>query len=243
MPNFRLDLSYDGSGFHGYARQNGQRTIQRELESVLETVLGAAVKTAVAGRTDTGVHAHGQVVSFRFDGEIEPARLQRSLNGMLGPEIAVAGISEVEDGFDARFSANWRRYRYLLDPRPSPDPLIRHMVWHVGRTVNFEAMRDVGGGFTGMHDFSSFCRTVEGKGNVRNVEEAKWVERDGLYEFWVQANAFCHQMVRSMVGYAYDVGRGFSEVGKVSEVIKARDRSLIGTVAPAHGLTLWDVGY
>ena len=78
---------------------------------------------------------------------------------------------------------------------------------------------------------------------MRNVEEAKWVEKDGLYEFWVQANAFCHQMVRSMVGYAYDVGRGFSEVGKVSEVIKARDRSLVGTVAPAHGLTLWDVGY
>ena len=243
MPNYRLDISYDGSGFHGYAKQDGQRTIQRELESVLETVLGTAFKTSVAGRTDAGVHAHGQVVSFRFDGEIDPIRLQRSLNGMLGPEISVSGISEVEDSFDARFSANWRRYRYVLDPRPTPDPLIRHMVWHVGRTVNFEVMREVGDGFIGVHDFRSFCRSVEGKSSIRNVEEAKWVEREGLFEFWVKANAFCHQMVRSMVGYCYDVGRGFFEAGRVAQVIEARDRSLVRTVAPAHGLTLWDVGY
>jgi tRNA pseudouridine38-40 synthase len=243
MPKYRLDISYDGSGFRGYAKQVGQRTIQGELESVLETVLGAVSRTSVAGRTDAGVHARGQVVSFSFDEGIDPARLQRSLNGMLGPEVSVAGIGEVEDGFDARFSATWRRYRYVIDPRPSPDPLIRHMVWHLGRTVSFEAMREVGDGFIGLHDFSSFCRSVEGKSNVRNVEEAKWVEREGLYEFWVKANAFCHQMVRSMVGYAYDVGRGYAEAGKVSEVIKAGDRSLVGTVAPAHGLTLWDVGY
>jgi len=243
MPNYRLDISYDGSGFHGYAKQVGQRTIQRELESALGTVLGAVFKTSVAGRTDAGVHARGQVVSFSFDGKIEPVRLQRSLNGMLGPEVSVATISEVEEGFDARFSADWRRYRYVIDPRPSPDPLIRHTVWHIGRTVNFEAMRAVGEGFIGVHDFSSFCRSVEGKSNVRNVEEARWVERDGLYEFWVRANAFCHQMVRSMVGYAYDVGRGYAEAGKVSEVIEAGDRSLVGTVAPAQGLTLWDVGY
>jgi len=109
--------------------------------------------------------------------------------------------------------------------------------------VNFEVMRDVGEGFIGVRDFSSFCRSVEGKSNVRNVEEAEWVEREGLFEFWVKANAFCHQMVRSMVGYAYDVGRGYAEAGKVSDVIKACDRSLVGTVAPPHGLTLWDVGY
>ena len=243
MPTYRLDISYDGSGFSGYAKQNGQRTVQRELESALEKALGATLRTSVAGRTDAGVHACGQVVSFGYDGKIEYVRLRRSLNGMLGPEISVAGIIEVEDEFDARFSARWRRYRYLVDPRPSSDPLIRHMVWHVGRAVEFETMVEIADGFVGVHDFSSFCRSVEGKSNVRNVEEAKWVEREGLYEFWVKANAFCHQMVRSMVGYCYDVGRGYAEKGQVSEVIEAGDRSLVGTVAPSHGLTLWDVGY
>ncbi len=243
MPIYRLDISYDGSGFSGYAKQNGQRTIQQELESALETALGAAFQTSVAGRTDAGVHARGQVVSFDFDGEIEPVRLQRSLNGILGTEISVAAIIEVEDDFDARFSATWRRYRYLVDPRPSADPLIRHMVWHVARTIDFDAMAEVAKGFVGIHDFSSFCRSTDGKSNVRNLEQAMWVERDGLYEFWVRANAFCHQMVRSMVGYCYDVGRGYSEQGQVSEVIRGGDRSLVGTVAPSRGLTLWDVGY
>ena len=243
MPIYRLDISYDGSGFSGYAKQNGRRTVQRELESALETALGAALQTSVAGRTDAGVHARGQVVSFSFDGEIEPTRLRRSLNGMLGPEVSVAGIIEVEGEFDARFSARWRRYRYLIDPRPSSDPLIRHMVWHLGRTVEFVTMAEIADAFVGVHDFSSFCRSVEGKSNVRNVEEAKWVEREGLYEFWVKANAFCHQMVRSMVGYCYDVGRGYAEKGQISDVIEAGDRSLVGTVAPPHGLTLWDVGY
>lgn len=243
MTTYRLDLAYDGSGFRGYAIQAGQRTVQGELESALAKLLGASVDTAVAGRTDAGVHARGQVVSFATDANFEIDRLRRSLNGLLGPEISVNSVEPATDEFHARFRAIWRRYRYLIDPRPTHDPLIRHMVWHVGRDLDVESMRIVVDAVVGEHDFSSFCRSVEGRSNVRRVEEAELTEVDGLVEFWIRANAFCHQMVRSIVGYMYDVGRGFSSADDTDAVIEARNRSAVVTVAPPHGLTLWDVGY
>ncbi len=243
MTRYRLDLAYDGTGFRGYARQEGLRTVQGELEKALETALGVEVSTAVAGRTDAGVHARGQVVSF--DGvEIDPFRLRRSLNGLIGPEISVRAISQANDDFHARFSAVWRRYRFLLDQSPAPDPLNRHQVWFVGQDLDFEAMLGVGRALVGEHDFSSFCRSIDGKTNVRRVTEATWEEMaDGLLGFWIQANAFCQQMVRSIVGFCYDVGRGFSPAESVGAVLEARDRSAVASVAPPHGLTLWEVGY
>lgn len=244
MPVYRLDMSYDGCGFRGYAKQRGQRTVQGELESALETLLDFRVHTSVAGRTDAGVHARQQVVSFQHDDELDLERLRRSLTGMLGPEVAIVDARAEGDDFDARFSAEWRRYRYLIDPRPAPDPLMRHVTWHVGRGLDVGAMEDVAEGLVGEHDFTSFCRSVEGRSNVRRVDEAHWVvESEGLLQFWIRANAFCHQMVRSVVGYSYDVGRGFSAAGSIAEVIAARDRSRVATVAPPHGLTLWEVGY
>ena len=243
MPTYRVDLAYDGTGFRGYARQKGLRTVQGELEAALATVLGEPVETAVAGRTDAGVHARGQVVSFEGD-EVDLVRVSRSLNGILGPEIGVKDIAEVEDGFHARFSAKWRRYRYSIDQSPAPDPLTRHMVWHVGRILDLEAMRSAAASFVGEHDFSSFCRTVEGKSNVRRIESVRWVEgSEGVLELWVQANSFCQQMVRSIVGFCYDVGRGFSKAESVTRVVSARSRSEVATVAPPHGLILWEVGY
>lgn len=242
MPVYRLDLAYDGSGFRGYARQSGLRTVQGELEQALATYLGTSVETSVAGRTDAGVHAHGQVVSFLYEGEVDLGRLQRGLGGIVGPEISILAISQESADFNARFSATWRRYRYLIDTGPAHDPLTRGFVWHVGRELDVDAMGAASSAFLGEHDFSSFCRSVEGKSNVRRLDEFSLFERD-LLEIWVQANAFCHQMVRSIVGYLYDVGRGFSDGGLVDSVIAARDRSRVATVAPAHGLTLWAVGY
>lgn len=243
MATYRLRLAYDGSGFRGYAKQIGQRTIQGELEGALHTLIGRDVVTAVAGRTDAGVHARGQIVSVALMGEIDPDRLARSLNGLLGPEVAVLSIEEALEGFNARFSARWRRYRYLMDARPVPDPLIRHLTWHVGGGLDVPAMEMVADALIGEHDFSSFCRSVEGRSNVRRVHETSFQEKEGVYEFWIQANAFCHQMVRSLVGHIYDVGRGFSSADDIAEVIEAKDRSRVATVAPAHGLTLWEVGY
>jgi tRNA pseudouridine38-40 synthase len=240
---YRLDLAYDGSGFSGYAIQSSQRTVQGELESALAKLLGAEVDTAVAGRTDAGVHASGQVVSFETDVELDLVRFRRSMNGLVGPEISIHSVSPAPDDFHARFSAKWRRYRYLIDPRPSPDPLLRHMVWDVGKELDRDGMQVVVEAVVGEHDFSSFCRSVEGRSNVRRVEEAELIESGGLIEFWIKSNAFCHQMVRSIVGYMYDVGRGFSSSDDAEAVIEAGDRSAVATVAPPHGLTLWEVGY
>ena len=243
MTVYRLEVAYDGSGFRGYAKQDGHRTVQAELDGAIGTVLGGRISTSVAGRTDAGVHARGQVVSFDYSGDVEAERLQRSLNGMVGPEIAVNAIVVESDQFDARFSATWRRYRYLLDPRPTFDPLTRHIAWHVDRSIDVDAMRGVADVYLGQHDFTSFCRTVEGRSNVRRVEESVLEETDGFLEYWITANAFCHQMVRSLVGFMYDVGRGYSDGETAQQVIAARDRSAVASVAPPHGLTLWEVGY
>lgn len=243
MTVYRIDLAYDGSGFRGYARQEGVRTVQGELERALGVVLGAEPETAVAGRTDAGVHARGQVVSFSWDGEVDTDRLARSLNGLLGPEIAVRSVAPASDYFHARFSAKWRRYRYRIGIGPGGDPLTRAYTWEVGRPLDTGAMRRAAADFVGEHDFTSFCRSVEGRSNVRRVDESA-LEVDGeVVTYWVRANAFCHQMVRSIVGHLYDVGRGFAAPDSVPAVIAARDRSKVGTVAPPHGLVLWEVGY
>lgn len=243
MPVYRLDLAYDGSGFRGYARQDGHRTVQGELERALATYLKTPVITAVAGRTDAGVHARGQVVSFSHDDELDVERFRRGLDGLVGPEIAVHRVRQAEDDFNARFSATWRRYRYLIDMAPATDPLTRGFVWHVRRQLDIAAMTKTAGVFVGEHDFSSFCRSGKGKSNVRRLTELDLLVDDGRLTAWVQANAFCHQMVRSIIGYLYDVGRGFSDGADVDAVIAARDRARVATVAPAHGLTLWSVGY
>jgi tRNA pseudouridine38-40 synthase len=162
----------------------------------------------------------------------------------LGPEISIKEISVAPADFHARFSAIWRRYRYVIDQSPAPDPLNRSHVWHIGRELDMAAMKMVADAILGEHDFGSFCKHLERKSNVRRVTEAHWAERgDGVIDFWIQANAFCQQMVRSVVGYSYDVGRGFSDVGSVGEVLEAGDRAAVATVAPPHGLVLWEVGY
>jgi len=245
VPTYRLDIAYDGSGFSGYARQSGLRTVQGELETALGTLLSGTVATSVAGRTDAGVHALGQVVSFAHDvDDFDLDRLRRGLNGILGPEISVLGVSLATDGFDARFSATWRRYRYLIDTSPAPNPLTRGHVWHVGRALALDVMSEVAEHLLGEHDFGSFCRSVPEKSSVRRLDELAIREGDGgPTEVWAQANAFCHQMVRSIVGYLYDIGRGFSDPADVESVLASRDRGAVATVAPPHGLTLWAVGY
>jgi tRNA pseudouridine38-40 synthase len=243
MPTLRLDLAYDGSGFRGYAFQEGLRTVQGDLEEALRTVLAGPVETVVAGRTDAGVHARGQVVSLQVDEEVDLERLARSLSGIVGPEIAVMAVSLVDDGFHARFSARWRRYRYSMSVGPAPDPLTRGFEWHVGSRLDFGAMEAAAAEFVGEHDFSAFCRSVEGRSNVRRVDESSWDPDGDRLRFWIGANAFCHQMVRSLVGLCYDVGRGFTPAESVREIIESGDRGRVATIAPPHGLTLWEVGY
>jgi tRNA pseudouridine38-40 synthase len=243
MAVFRLDLSYDGTGFRGYAKQPGQRTVQGELEGALEQILGTKVETSVAGRTDAGVHARHQVVSFTAV-ELDEAKLERSLNSMLGGEVVIGRCCEVDDDFNARFSARRRTYRYAASTSPLPDPLRRNQVWYMPAEVDLDLLGATADKFVGEIDFTSFCRSVDGKSNVRRVERSTWEAGDsGDLYYWVAANAFCHQMVRSLVGTCYDVARGHIELAEVSLIIERANRSTMGTVAPPHGLTLWEVGY
>jgi tRNA pseudouridine38-40 synthase len=243
VPTFRLDLAYDGSGFHGFARQPGVRTVQGELESVLSRLSGEPVSTVCAGRTDAGVHARKQVVSFEVGRALDPARIQKSINRMLGPEVVCTSARLVDDGFDARRSARWRSYRYQVLCSPYPDPLLRHVTWHVPPPLDVDAMDRVVQLVVGEHDFSSFCRRAEGRSNVRRVLQAAWRREGSLTVCMLQATAFCHQMVRSIVGLCVDIGRGRRPPEAMAAALRGSDRSLVPTVAPPGGLILWDVGY
>lgn len=239
----RLDLAYDGSRFHGFASQPGQRTVQGELEEALGKLVDPPIETVCAGRTDTGVHARHQVVSFETDAPGDLDRLRRSLDGLLGEEVAVWRVSEAPADFNARFSPTWRVYQYFVDSRPAADPLTRVWVWHLARPLDLVVMNRSASVFVGVHDFASFCRRREGATTVREVLEAGWHQDNGRFVFSVKAKAFCHQMVRSMVGHGVDVGLGRVPATSTSEVLAAGDRQRVGTVAPPHGLILWEVGF
>lgn len=244
MPTYRLDIGYDGSGFHGYAGNPGVRTVQGDLEAALAKIMGAEVKTAVAGRTDAGVHARGQVVSFHLDTELDLDRILRSLRSMLGREVAVFSLVEAEAEFDARRSAQSRIYRYLIDDSPVADPFTRNVVWHVAEPLDLEAMNRAAAAFVGSHDFASLCRAQAGRTTTRTVFRAEWARQQSLVVYEVHARAFCHQMVRSMVAVCVEVGRGRFDADAVPGILVALDRNAAprGT-APPHGLVLDRVIY
>jgi tRNA pseudouridine38-40 synthase len=243
MPVYRIDLGYDGTSFRGFARQAGQRTVQGLIEDCLERVLGITVATTGAGRTDAGVHARNQVVSFESADEIDPVRIARSLNGMMAQEVVVEAVQEVDSGFSARFSARWREYRYLVRNQPLADPLTRHICWHVPESLDMASMNDAAKRLVGEHDFASFCRARAGGSMIRRVLSAGWNREDPMTTFTISANAFCHQMVRSIVGLMIDVGKGRRRADGVEAILSARDRSKASNMAPPHGLILWQVGY
>ena len=240
MPVLKLVLAYDGTAFRGWARQPGKRTVQGVLERALERMLGEAPRLSVAGRTDAGVHARAQVVSL--EGE-DPERLQRGLNGMLAPEIVVRRATRARDGFDARRSARARVYRYRVSLAPWPDPFSARYVWHRPAPVGLMRMRRAARLLEGEHDFASFCRAAREGGTVRRLERVV-VRREGdLLELGVRGNAFCRQLVRSLVGTLLEVGEGKMDAGSMTEVLEARSRGAAGHLAPPHGLTLEQVLY
>ena len=244
MPTYRLDIGYDGSDFFGYAVQDGMRTVQRVLEDALFRITGP-VRTVVAGRTDAGVHAKGQVVSFACDQDLDVAQTARSLDKMVGEEIVVRACQMVPDDFDARFSARSRTYRYRIANTPLLDPLERHVVWHVRYPLNIVSMNAAASHFVGEHDFASFCRKAEGRSTERKVLSARWDEipPTGHLMFEVHATSFCRQMVRSLVAVCVEAGRGRLDSDAVPGIIAARNRNSACGVAPPQGLILWAVEY
>jgi tRNA pseudouridine38-40 synthase len=242
VPVVRLTLAYDGTGFRGWQRQRGVRTIQGVLEDALAPVVGGAPRLSVAGRTDAGVHARGQVLSFRSEVELE--RIRRSLNAMLAPEIVVVDARIASDEFDARFSATAREYRYRIDVGDVPDPFTARYVWHRAGEPAVAEMRRAASLLVGEHDFASFCRRPPGdRHTVRDLERLSIVRDGDRLEIAVRANSFLHQMVRSLVGTLVAVGDGKMPAGSMEQVLAARDRGAAGPIAPPHGLTLERVVY
>ncbi len=241
----RLDLSYDGTEFSGWAIQPERRTVQGVVEQVLATALRVpSVSLTVAGRTDAGVHAAGQVAHADLAALPHP-KLVRRLSGMLPPDIRVRSVQAAPPGFDARFSAVWRRYEYRIsDDQVGVAPLRRRFVTDHRRSLDVAAMHASAQGVLGLHDYAAFCRRTEFGTTIRTVQHFE-VSRDqtGEVVVGIRADAFCQAMVRSLVGALLDVGEGKQPVEWPAQLLDASERSSRITVAPAHGLTLVEVGY
>ena len=241
----RLVVAYDGTDFHGFAAQVDQRTVAGVLTEALTKVVRAEVILACAGRTDAGVHAWGQVVSFVGSADIDVERLRKSVNGMLGPEVVIRTAELVPPGFDARHSARWRSYQYTIVNRPEPDPFRARYAWHVPAELDVRALQLGADPFIGEHDFASFARKgPPGSTTVRRVTGSSWHDLgDGILRYDIRAHAFCWQMVRSIVGTLIEVGTGKKRPGEILTIMAAADRAVAGAIAPPHGLCLWEVGY
>jgi tRNA pseudouridine38-40 synthase len=264
MHRMRLDIAYDGGGFAGWSKQPGLRTVQGELEASLATLFqrhGQPPHIQVAGRTDAGVHALGQVAHVdltaaqlaSLDGrrgagtETGPTALARRLNGIAGldTDVHVIRSSLAPEGFDARFSAVWRRYEYRVADATAPrNPLLRnHTLWHPA-VLDVDAMDAAAASLTGLHDWASYCKPREGATTIRTLQEFAW-ERlaDGLLVARVRADAFCHSMVRALVGACVAVGEGKLDIADVVDLREAHERTSAFKVMPAKGLALVEVGY
>jgi tRNA pseudouridine38-40 synthase len=241
----RLAIAYDGGGFSGWAAQPGRRTVQGELEEALARVLRVPVALTVAGRTDAGVHARGQVAHA----DLPPAALQlglvRRLAGMLPPDVRVRAVQPAPDGFDARFSAVWRRYAYrVVDDPAAADPLRRYDTLSWPRPLDRDAMQAAADQLLGERDFAAFCKRRDGATTVRALQQLDWDrDRTGVLTATVRADAFCHSMVRSLIGALLAVGEGRRPPDWPAAQLARTGRSSEVTVAPAHGLTLVEVGY
>ncbi|WP_328537208.1 tRNA pseudouridine(38-40) synthase TruA [Streptomyces sp. NBC_00344] len=246
----RLDLSYDGKDFSGWAKQTERRTVQGELESAIRTVTRSSLTydLTVAGRTDAGVHARGQVATVDLPREVweeHREKLLRRLAGRLPRDVRVWRAAEAPAGFNARFAAVWRRYAYRVTDTPGgADPLLRgHVLWHE-RELDAGAMNEAARSLLGEHDFAAYCKKREGATTIRTLQQLSW-ERgaDGIITGTVRADAFCHNMVRSLVGALLFVGDGRRPVEWPAEVLAAGVRDPGVHVVRPHGLTLEEVGY
>jgi tRNA pseudouridine38-40 synthase len=240
---FRLDVAYDGTEFHGWQRQPEGRTVQGVLEAALAALLEVEEVTLHgAGRTDAGVHARGQVASFRAATRIPAAALRHALAPRLPRDVRVVRSAAAEDGFDARRSALARRYSYRL--LRAEDPLEERFAWRPRRWPDLPALEAATRALEGRQDFSSFRSTGSSESNpVCDVTRARWVTWDGGLRFEIVADHFLYRMVRSIVGTALEVSAAADPSGRMRAVLEARQRSAAGPTAPAHGLCLEEVRY
>jgi tRNA pseudouridine38-40 synthase len=255
---FKLTLSYDGTDFAGFQRQSNARSVQQVLEEALAPIEGRAVVVHGAGRTDSGVHALGQVVSFKLTNPISTADLRQALNATFNAtdaaDLRVISVEEVADDFNARFAARGKIYRYRIVNAELISPFERRFAWHVPRPLKLDAMRDASKALMGEHDFAAFqAAGGDVKTSVRTVTSSEWSEQaldpatgsgDGrLLTYQIAGNGFLKYMVRSIVGTLIEIGYGRREPDSVQALLKSGERAKIGQTAPAHGLYLVRVDY
>jgi tRNA pseudouridine38-40 synthase len=243
VPTVRLDIEYDGSGFRGWARQPGLRTVQAELETALATVLGEPIELTVAGRTDTGVHALGQVASFETAATL-PADLTRRLNGLSPDDVAVTAATAVADDFNARHDAKSRSYRYRLLARSAPSPFERGRALWWPHRIDRKALDACAAAVKGTHDFTAFTPTQTDHVRFdRDILAASWTTEGDILNFQITADAFMRNMVRVLVGTQLEVASGRRTVESFIQLRDGAPRTAAGDTAPPHGLYLESVTY
>ena len=248
--NYRLLLQYDGTDFHGWQVQDGQRTVQGELERTLSLLEDAEVKVIGSGRTDTGVHAEGQVANVRLNRDFTPDRLRTAINGNVWRDVRVMTVEKASDDFHARFSVKTKTYVYRLVNAPVMSPFWSRFAHHESRFLDVGKMNETARLFLGEHDWTAFSAARSDVENrVRTVKsftvESFWDSRanSSIIEFRISANGFLRYMVRSIVGTMLEVGRGEKDSDTILTAIVSGDRDLAGKTAPANGLTLMKVDY
>lgn len=244
---YRATVAYDGTAYQGFQRQVGNTpTIQLALEQAIQIVTGQATTVIGAGRTDTGVHATGQVIAFDVAWKHGEERLLQALNATLPDDIALQDL-RTHDGFHPRFDAVARVYKYYLIQSAHRQPLLRHRAWRVWSDLNGDAMAAAAMQLLGEHDFAAFGRPPTGESTIRLVMESNWTRRRAPYgwdwTYTIEANAFLQHMVRRVVGTLVDVGRGAMSVDAFEQAFKSRNIQQTGSLAPPHGLVLETVKY
>ena len=250
MTAYRAVVAYDGTGYFGFQRQaDGTPTLQGELESALERVTGQQVTLKAAGRTDTGVHATGQVIAFELDWRHSPEDLGRALNANLPDAVAIRSLDEAEQGFHPRFDARSRVYEYTLYAAPVRQPLLNRFAWHVpaNSPLDVETMRRAASQLPGVHDFATFGQPPQGESTVREVMSSELLATPQpggqLVRYRIEANAFLYRMVRRLVGALVRVGSGDLSLDEFEAAFRAADGTWPNQAAPAHGLCLVEVRY
>lgn len=242
MRNIKIIIEYDGTKFHGWQFQKEQRSVQGELQKAVQHITGEDVVVEGAGRTDTGVHARGQVGNFKIEKAIEPDALQKGLNAVLPNDVRIKAIEEVDLNFHARFSAKSRRYKYRIVQHPIA--IGRQYHWFYPHLLNFEIMQQSVAHLLGEKSFKAFCLSEAEVNHYRcHVLHARWYEENGLKIFEIHANRFLHNMVRCLVGTFINLGKGKISANDLPMIIAKEDRKLAGFTAPAVGLCLEEVIY
>ncbi|MDH4069635.1 MAG: tRNA pseudouridine(38-40) synthase TruA [Ignavibacteria bacterium] len=242
MPNFRLGIEYDGTDFYGWQIQPEGRTVQGEITAALGRLFPGKINLIGAGRTDTGVHAAGQVASFKTSEPADPQELVSSLNGLLPPDIRIHSVQPMPDSFHPRFDARERVYRYYCSRRPTA--IARRTRWHVTYPLDQGRLQEGAGIVQGVHDFTAFSKGgTDLRTYLCDVRKSVWSFSDDLLVYEISADRFVRGMVRALVGTMIDLGRGHLSTEDFARVLASKDRSRAGTLAPPHGLVLEEVRY